>query len=85
MQSQLKKFFTFKGSGLQKENATTKDMLMRKAAPLQHVRSTLGEIGNKSIAQTITIGKGGLAITKPSATGAGISSMKENAQVGKPK
>jgi hypothetical protein len=83
MQSKLKEFFSFKASGLQKENATIKDMMVRKAAPLQHVRSTLGEISNKSTVQTITIGKGGLAMTKPSAMG--ISSMKENAQVGKPK
>lgn len=83
MQSKLKEFFTFKASGLQKENASTKDMLVRKAAPLQHVRSTLGEISNKSTAQIITIGKGGLAMAKPSATG--ISSLKENAQVGKAK
>jgi len=74
----FKNLFRSQASGLQKENAAA----VRKAAPLQHVRSTLGEISNKSVAQTITIGKGGLAVAGKST---GISSLKENAQVGKAK
>ncbi|XP_059474143.1 G2/mitotic-specific cyclin-B2-like [Neocloeon triangulifer] len=70
----------FQSSGLLKENVLAKDAVTRKVAPLQHVRSTLGEISNKATVQMVTIGKGGgLTLNKPNAN------LKENAPLAKPK
>ncbi|CAB3376987.1 Hypothetical predicted protein [Cloeon dipterum] len=63
------------------ENALTKNAnVVRKAAPVQHVRSTLGVIGNKkATAQMVNVGKGGLGVSKQ------INATKEKPVLVKPK
>ncbi|CAB3375745.1 Hypothetical predicted protein [Cloeon dipterum] len=65
------------------ENALPKNVV-RKAARVPHVRSTLGAIGNKTTAQLVTVGKGGLAVSKQNKEKAVLVKPKLNVPIGKP-